>query len=152
MGGPYSSRWGMTVTRFTTEGLPRLDVRVLAREGMLRHGTSMVTWGNGATITLSIPTEAANEMHLAYDVQTYRGRVIPIQERMRLTRTPCTFGGTRVWFACPGCGARCAVLYALGGRFQCRQCHHLAYKSTRQLNGSARPCRTARNTEHDLKR
>jgi hypothetical protein len=52
---------------------------------------------------------------------------------VRLDWTPCTMGGQRVWWRCPGvgCGRRVAVLY--GGRvFACRSCHHLAYRSQRE--------------------
>jgi hypothetical protein len=132
MGGPGSSRWGTTVTRVLADGLLRLDVRVLAREGALKPGvTSTVTWGSGASLTITVPTDDAECVHLEYEVQTPPNMVIPIRERIRLTRTPCTFGGNRIWFACPGCGDRCAVLYAVKGGFQCRKCHCVAYASTR---------------------
>lgn len=123
----------MTVTRFTSEGLPRLDVRVLAQKGALKPGvTTTVSWGTASTIALTMPTDDADSVQLAYDVQTHRNGVTPIRERIRLARTPCTFGGSRVWFWCPGCGARRAVLYALGSWFRCRVCHRVAYASTRQ--------------------
>jgi len=132
MGGSGSTRWGLSVTRVTTERLPQLDVRVLARKGALRPGAmSTVIWGDKATIKLSVLAGDANEVRLAYEVPTRRDGLIPIRERIELTRTPCTFGGSRAWFACPGCRVRCAVLYALGGCFRCRWCHHIAYASTR---------------------
>ncbi len=140
MGGPGSSRWTMTVTRLTTEGLPRLDVRALAWEGALRHGTkSTVTWDGGGSIALWVPIQDANEVHLSYEVQPHRVAAIRIFERIPLTRTPCAFGGNRVWFACPGCGARRLILHALGGRFRCRACHRLAYASSRRPLASAPP-------------
>lgn len=44
---------------------------------------------------------------------------------IQIVTTPCTFGGERRWFICPGCGRRCAVLRAglrcnqcLGGRYR----------------------------------
>ncbi len=130
MGGPGSTRWGMTVTRLSVDGLPRLDVRVVAREEALRPGTtSTVTWGTGATITLSVPAHIDDIVYVAYEVQNHRDGVMAIRERVELTRTPCTFGGFRVWFACPSCGTTCAVLYALCGRFRCRKRHHLAHAS-----------------------
>jgi hypothetical protein len=30
---------------------------------------------------------------------------------VRITTTPCHFGGVRYWFLCPGCSRRCAILY-----------------------------------------
>jgi len=46
-------------------------------------------------------------------------------------RTPCRFGGQRVWFTCPDCGRTCAVLFGPSrrGNFACRVCQRLAYSS-----------------------
>ena len=46
-----------------------------------------------------------------------------------LTHTPGTLGGTVVWFACPQCTRRCAVLYFIGAEFCCRQCTRGRYAS-----------------------
>lgn len=46
--------------------------------------------------------------------------------------TPCTYGGERLWLTCPSCHSRRRVLYSVVGRFRCRQCHDLAYASTRE--------------------
>jgi hypothetical protein len=132
MGGPGSSRWGITVTRMTTEGLPRLDVRVLARQGALRPGTTAtVTWDSGASVTTTVTTDAPDCLRLAYVVVDRRGVGRSVTARVPLLTTPGTVGGVRAWFGCPGCGRRCAVLHALGGRFRCRGCHHLTCRSIR---------------------
>lgn len=69
-------------------------------------------------------------------------QVIPTQGGVNLTQgfgrqsrvfisvvaTPCHYGGVRLWWACPGCSGRVAILYA-GSRFVCRKCHHLTYTS-----------------------
>lgn len=62
--------------------------------------------------------------------------------------TPCNFGGERPWFRCPGpageaCDERVGKLHRPpnGGRYLCRQCHDLAYESSR---ASGNPKRTAR--------
>ena len=135
MGGYGSSRWGATVTRVSTEGLLRLDVRVLEREGCLRPGTSAtVTWSGGPSIATKVAPEHPGIVTLRYLVRHGNEPCLSIQEDVALTRTRCTFGGTRVWFTCPGCGTRCAVLYAFRRWFRCRTCHHLAYGSTREMN------------------
>ena len=140
MGGPGSSRWRMTVTRLTTERLLRLDVRVLAREGALRPGTvSTVTWGNGASVVGHIPCDGPVCLMLAYEMVDRRLIRRFVTARLPILTTPGTVGGARDWFGCPGCGARCAVLYALHGRFCCRCCHKLAYASTRQQRWSETP-------------
>lgn len=132
MGGNGSGRWGMTVTRMTTEGLPRLDVRALARAGALHPATtSSIVWSAGVSIEMDVTCGDPDALTLRYVVRTHNGVRASVTERVGLTATPCTFGGSRVWFLCPGCGNRCAVLYAFSVRFRCRTCHHLAYDSTR---------------------
>ncbi len=48
-----------------------------------------------------------------------------------LERTPCNYGGERVWLMCPakGCKYRAAVLFLYGGLFVCRHCTKLLYDS-----------------------
>jgi len=60
---------------------------------------------------------------------SYRWNGQAISELVRLARTPCTFGGKRHWFLCPGCLRRGAILYQCHGRFRCRSCHDLRYQS-----------------------
>jgi hypothetical protein len=133
MGGVGSSRWTTTVTRVTTEGLPRLDVRALAHAGALRPGTvTRIRWGPDAAIATVVPPDRTGVLVLRYDVGIGSRRLLLVEESLCLVTAPCTFGGVRVWFACPGCGARCAVLYSPGGLFRCRACHRLAYVSTRR--------------------
>ena len=120
------------MTRVSTEGLPRLDVRVLARAGMLRPGTfATVWWNNDVSITTEVTSDDPPVITLLYCVSTPNKIWLSLRDDVGLTTTPCRYGSTRVWFSCPGCGSRCAVLYALGGRFRCRTCHRLAYASTR---------------------
>ncbi len=142
MGGFGSTRWGDTLTRVSTENLPRLDVRALVRAGGLEPGsTTTVTWRDGASIMIHVLPGAPDSLALRYTTHTGTGQWLQVADRIAVTRTVCHFGGTREWFACPTCGLRCAVLYALLGRFRCRRCHHLAYASTR------RHARLSRNDE-----
>ena len=52
------------------------------------------------------------------------------QTTVRLLQTRPNFGGSRVWFQCPGCRRRSKKLYALETRpsFACRGCHSLVYR------------------------
>ena len=47
-----------------------------------------------------------------------------------LTETQPQFGGKRLWFRCPKCGARARIIYS--PRFTCRRCAGLLHPSTRQ--------------------
>jgi len=57
--------------------------------------------------------------------------------KVRLSTTPCNFGGVRYWFICPlsknsvYCGRRAAKLYKAPGAnyFGCRHCYDLSYES-----------------------
>jgi hypothetical protein len=44
--------------------------------------------------------------------------------------------GERRWFACPGCGERCGVLFQPdpGDPWRCRRCHGLTYRSAQQAH------------------
>lgn len=59
-----------------------------------------------------------------------------IDERIALTRTFPHFGGSRLWFCCPGCQARVGKLYLAPGstRYRCRGCANLTYQSTRGMS------------------
>ncbi len=132
MGGPGSSRWTMTLTRLTTEGLLRLDVRALERvRCLVPDAVTTVTWNTGASVRASVSHDDPACIMVEYDVVDHRLGRRSVTESFPLLTTPGTLGGRRTWFGCPGCGTRCAVLYALGDCFRCRRCHHLAYASTR---------------------
>ena len=80
-------------------------------------------WSNGASIGLDTSP----------DVVTFRYRWggkdgTDVAERVAIFRTPCHYGGSRPWFACPRCWQRCAILY-LAGRPKCRRCARLVYPS-----------------------
>jgi hypothetical protein len=49
----------------------------------------------------------------------------PDGRRVTVTSTPCHFGGSRLWFVCPDCGRRCAILYP----WRCRICAKGRYVS-----------------------
>ena len=132
MGGHGSSRWGMTVTRTTTEGLPRLDVRALAWAGALEPvTTATVTWGQDVSVSTEVPAAGADVVIVRYRARRVHSHWLDLEEVVPISRSACTVGGTRVWWTCPGCGNRRAVLYGFRARFACRVCHRLAYASTR---------------------
>lgn len=68
------------------------------------------------------------------------------QERISFEKTPCHFGGSRIWLTCPGCRRRVGKLYlptnlysdySNGVRVQnwrCRYCYKLTYEQRRQRN------------------
>jgi hypothetical protein len=61
----------------------------------------------------------------------------PIRSTVRLERRPCRFGGTRVYFRCPGCGRATLRLAVLASGLLCGVCGRITW-------GSRRECETAR--------
>ena len=113
-------------THATCESYHRLDVRVLARDGLL-SGTGTITWTNGDSVTASVSVSGDGDgITLTYVVAKQE-----IKERISLSNTPLHLGGYRSWFLCPGCDRRVAVLYG-GKRFRCRHCLNLRYQSQRE--------------------
>ena len=138
MGNEFSTRWGTTIVRLDTDLLPKLDVRQLSRTAALRPGTvSQPTWqrdGISLSVTSYVDPLEPSTLVLQYLACQPAQKFHFITEVISLTYTSCTFGGKRVWFLCPGCRSRRAVLFCLGGRFLCRVCHNLAYSSTRKAS------------------
>ena len=137
---------------YCTDDMRQLDVRELHRGGLLTPGKSLSwQWSrNGeTTATINLQVEA-DRVFLIYSNRNRHhnsGEWEPMNYAVWLDRTPCPFGGRRVWWLCPvlGCGRRVAVLH--GGRvFACRQCNGLAYRSQRETDGdrAARRANTIR--------
>jgi len=107
-----------------------IDVRRWQREGLLKSSHFGWQWTEPDTgeVRSSISVyPQAHGVSLSYETggQPYRPFITT-------TTTPCHFGGSRVWFACPGCNARCARLFLRWGRFRCRTCNQITYRSQRE--------------------
>jgi hypothetical protein len=108
----------------TTGQALRLDVRWLARTGLFQQtGASWrpVHWTtrNGASagaITVGYCAQRPEELILRYRLSTVDDAAgTAVREAIQLERTPCHYGGERVWCHCPGCGRRKVVLYGWAG-------------------------------------
>jgi len=133
MGGIGSGRGPRLFRRPTTAESRPIDLRLLRQEGRYTSDPWTLTW------TLAGHAVAAVEIVLIGNlakVSLYgykAGQPIRIDEsRIELHRTPCRYGGTRLWFVCPEsrCHRRVAILY-WRDYVACRRCHGLAYHSTR---------------------
>src|SRR4051794_25059820 len=115
MGGLGSGRRPSFPT--TLDDLRAVDLRYLRRHGLLEPGRGgTLRWSRAGRETGSIGLRCAgNALVVSYRVASWRGtEAEDVEERVPLARTAQPLGGERLWFACPGCGRRCAVLY--GGR------------------------------------
>ncbi len=132
MGGFGSGRHG---GKQCTGDMLALDVRHLQRVGRLSPG-QYFSWQwtrNGESAgNINVRTDHGR-VTLIYRQRDRGGEWQDMNYPVRLSWTPCNFGGERAWWHCPavGCGRRVAVLY--GGKvYACRHCHRLAYKCQRE--------------------
>lgn len=134
MGGYNSGRHG---GKRTTGDMCALDIRRLARDGLLQRGTAFNwTWSRGDEKLASIqvwPVER-ERVRLTYRTRDYGADDWKDMDySVRVVWTDCALGGQRPWWQCPAlrCGRRVAVLYG-GGVYACRHCHKLAYRTQRR--------------------
>jgi len=130
------------------EEIRSIDLADLRRWGMLdparvgRKGAiPAVTWRHATGIEqLGVIAERDGVLFIRRDDQGNLGKLF-----IPFVFTPTRFGGTRVWFRCPGCGLGCRVLYGVAS-LRCRKCRGLKYESQYQspafrLLGRARKIR-----------
>ena len=135
MGGPGSGNRLRYDAKSTTDDYRILDVRRLAREGMLTPGyQGGWRWASNGESVASVGVQAEEgRVILIYRHCGAGGEWKDEQYAVRIVRTQCHLGGSRAWFLCPavGCGRRVALLYG-GPIFACRHCYQLAYVSSRE--------------------
>lgn len=131
MGGFGSGRWLRWDSKETTESQRRVDIRYLRREGYLECGSSgELAWKYRGEHSGSICFEVkAGLMILTYRYSHNGDEWDSIEQCISLDRTPCNFGGYRIWFRCPRCAKRIEILYGAGKYFYCRHCYCLNYAS-----------------------
>jgi len=120
------------------EGHPGLGVRVLTCAlGAGSQKCLEVTWSESGRILAKVKARPefvgpdADAVSIVMGVQCAgSGEEEGGTQRVVLDRTPCHFGGSRVWFLCPRCSCRVAFLYLVDDLFLCRHCHGLVYVST----------------------
>ena len=135
MGGFGSTRWRSHATKVTTDELPALDIRWLAREGLLDGRMHAVSWTSRRGEQSVLLRGDHERVTLLHALPRADGTSREVRERLPLVRTPCHLGGARAWFSCPGCGRRVAQLFGGETGFRCRYCLRLAHGSTRESSG-----------------
>ncbi len=122
MGGSGSGRWQQGKS-LTTErmALDIRDMRAAARAMWLINWR----WNDGTTVSVLFSQGMAT-------VETRVPGQATHPTDLELEATPLHFGGHRIWWRCPCCRGRVAVLYWQRWHWQCRKCAALVHKSTRQ--------------------
>ena len=133
MGGWGSGSWQSG--KNTTSAFRALDVRRLARDGLLVSGKAFGwNWLRNDEVTASIQIRVGEDrVSLNYRARNHGENWQQFDYPVYMDWTACGIGGRRAWFRCParGCGRRVAVLYG-GTIFACRHCHRLAYDCQRE--------------------
>lgn len=136
VGGIGSGSWYRWDKKTTTEEVNRIDIRYMRQQGLLRWPgcTGSLSWSCGGEPTGSIRYRVEQErLVLNYRYRSHGEEWQDIEEPVWFDRTPCNFGGERLWFLCPHCGRRVAVLYGADVRFLCRHCYRLPYGSQNEI-------------------
>lgn len=117
---------------------PAVDIRHPRLRELIDQPGASISWRwnrNGTSFCLIDITFHADHVLLTDVMDRLALRTICIS----LLRTPCHYGGTRIWLECPSCRQRCARLYFCNASFQCRKCQALGYMS--QLEASSERAR-----------
>jgi hypothetical protein len=132
MGGDGSGTWTRSNAKGAVEGRSNIDVRTWQRRELLYAGNSF-SWSLNEHSSIRIQVEFG-QVRLKYSIQPSGEEKQEVDDAIRLTTTPCNYGGMRRWFVCPNhpFGKRVAVLYWGGKHFRCRHCCGLAYTSQRE--------------------
>ena len=144
MGGIGSGRREYA-DRFTVEESTTLCVNNFVEFSKHPDAEATLRWGDGDSenqIFVSAEGTAGldgadrvGRIRLKYETQNEQtGEVLDEHDYTILfDYTGCHLGGVRPWFNCPRCRDRVAKLYMppTSFRFKCRECHDLAYYSTR---------------------
>jgi hypothetical protein len=122
--------------------LKKIEMWWLKENGFLiGYKSSSIVWSNRFadrkdSIGITVSTmDHDRYVRLCYTTTSYDGDKTDFDYKIRLTTTPCYFGGERYWFVCPlstddrYCGRRVGVLYKGGNYFGCRHCYDLTYMS-----------------------
>lgn len=125
MRGGYRNGAGRPAWRTRADSLLHIDVREWSTQGLLFEG-GRFGWNPWGLENVAIGHVSVLEDHILLSSTMGRAAM-----RIGLDRTPCFFGGSRLWFRCPaiGCGRRVAKLYLKTGSIVCRHCGNLGYSS-----------------------
>lgn len=132
MGGIGSGSWFRWDKKTTTEEVHRVDIRYMRNQGLLHWPgyTGSLSWSRRGEQTGSIRFRVEQDrLVLMYRYRSHGEEWQDVEEHVWFDRTPCNYGGERLWFLCPHCGKRVAVLYGAGIRFLCRHCYALPFGS-----------------------
>lgn len=120
----------------TVEDCRQISLPWLRKRGCVRNWYSgTITWTSGfseSSIGFEINLWSDDPfMRLHYtSTDRWSGEKTPHDYRIRLIKTPCHFGGSRLWFQCPNCWRKVSTLMMSSqNKYFCRTCLRLTYTS-----------------------
>tara|TARA_R110002167_G_scaffold103839_1_gene268244 strand:- start:2054 stop:2650 length:597 start_codon:yes stop_codon:yes gene_type:complete len=135
MGGSGSGnryRWNKQTT---LDDVKRIDIRYMKKRGMLKAGWGggSLSWTRGGEPSGNINYRCYDgHLQLSFRYREHGGNWQLMEQRIPFDRTPCHYGGERLWFLCPRCNKRVGILCCDGPKFLCRHCYQLPYASQQQ--------------------
>lgn len=106
-------------------------VYIAAQNIFFKHGiqTTLTTQVYGINYSAKIMPRLLDNpsIEITYSPAEHTERT----QRVRLTQSPCYFGGNRWWLLCPSCNRRVFKLYLIE-QYWCRHCHNLTYRSRKR--------------------
>ena len=129
--GRFGSGRRSSICKSTTDDLYKLDIRELNRLGLLVPGNTVdFEWRKRGKVSANMKSVVSADMVTLKYQYRVKDDWLDIEYPIHFCYSDCHFGGTRIWFQCPGasCNRRVAILYA-GNYALCRHCNNLAYAS-----------------------
>ena len=129
MGGHGSGNWSRLEAKVKTNKLFRIDIKDLRRASSLEPGASGQVWRSvqGVPNSFVLYEFKKDRVLFKYEHRPPEKEAQLVIETIWLDHTVPYFGGKRIWFSCPQCCKRVAVLFRPDRRFRCRKCHKLSY-------------------------
>lgn len=112
-------------TRFITSGWVKAHLQTLSKRPL------QVNWHQGKESLGSVGVSLVNHNQLCIQYKYRRsceGDWSTVTEFIPLQFSACRYGGSRLWFICPKCGKKVAIIY-VDTVVACRSCLGLRYQS-----------------------
>lgn len=136
LGGFGSGKYDRYGRKRACEEVKSIDIRQLKRKRCLdQEGYTYLSWTFGGKPSGNISMKMLGDrLNFLYSTINNRsGKKQELNYWINLDYTFCNYGGKRVWFLCPICYRRRALLYCdQDGYFKCRKCANLNYRSSQK--------------------
>jgi len=128
MGWQYNA--GRPGWREKVEDTLRVDIRLCERFGRQKPEQNYVLFWRSVNFDgVGSVQVSINRASLLATISLIAVRVGSEENIIKITHTSCNFGGRRMWFLCPRCDKRAAIIFTKDRVWACRTCLQLTYRS-----------------------